>query len=165
VSTSAHHFCDRLKTLDWDQHCLEFFDVRSSCLAKIVSNSEVYGNIAVTVLAGTPISGMIGDQQSALVGNKCLTTGEAKNTYGTGAFLLYVSPPSSNISPNRVLTAIDNRTRERRLSPRRMDSSRLLRTKQDRKRSPSTPSKEVSPSLDRLSSGQSSPILQASTQH
>lgn len=67
-----------------------------SSICSSESNMELttssIGNIAVTVLAGTPISGMIGDQQSALVGNKCLTTGEAKNTYGTGAFLLYVSP-------------------------------------------------------------------------
>lgn len=61
-----------LKTLDWDPTILKFFGVRPSCLAKIVSNSEVYGNIATTVLAGTSISGMIGDQQAALVGQKCL---------------------------------------------------------------------------------------------
>lgn len=54
-----------------------------------MSTSEVYGNIAYGPLAGVPIGGLVGDQQGALIGNKCLTQGEAKCTYGTGAFLLF----------------------------------------------------------------------------
>lgn len=57
----------RLVTLDWDVELLDFFGVKKNCLAKIVSNSEVYGTLSCTILKGTTISGLIGDQQSALV--------------------------------------------------------------------------------------------------
>lgn len=60
-----------------------------SILPKLVSSSEVYGEISSGPLQGVKIGGLIGDQQGALVGNKCLTQGEAKCTYGTGAFLLF----------------------------------------------------------------------------
>ena len=65
---------------------LKFFGFRESILPKLVPSSEVYGNIANGPLKGVPIGGLVGDQQGALVGNKCLKTGEAKCTYGTGAF-------------------------------------------------------------------------------
>lgn len=54
-----------------------------------MSTSEVYGKIAYGALAGVPVGGLVGDQQAALIGNKCLGQGEAKCTYGTGAFLLF----------------------------------------------------------------------------
>ncbi|KIM44578.1 hypothetical protein M413DRAFT_25048 [Hebeloma cylindrosporum] len=76
-------------TLQWEPSLLEFFQLRESILPKLVSTSEVYGNIAYGPLAGVPIGGLVGDQQAALIGNKCLTQGEAKCTYGTGAFLLF----------------------------------------------------------------------------
>jgi len=80
-------------TLQWEESLLDFFGLRKSILPKLVSSSEVYGNIAEGVaggaLANVPIGGLIGDQQGALVGNKCFNQGEAKCTYGTGAFLLF----------------------------------------------------------------------------
>ncbi|KAF8623204.1 hypothetical protein AX15_006442 [Amanita polypyramis BW_CC] len=76
-------------TLKWESCLLEFFGLRASVLPKLVSTSEVYGHIAYGALAGVPIGGLVGDQQGALIGNKCLTKGEAKCTYGTGAFLLF----------------------------------------------------------------------------
>lgn len=78
-----------LRTLEWDDRMLKFFDFRPSIFPKLVSSSEVYGHIANGSLKGIPIGGMVGDQQGALVGNKCLKGGEAKCTYGTGAFLLF----------------------------------------------------------------------------
>ena len=78
-----------LRTLEWDDRILKFFDLRPSILPKLVSSSEVYGHIADGPLKGIPIGGLVGDQQGALVGNKCLKSGEAKCTYGTGAFLLF----------------------------------------------------------------------------
>jgi len=78
-----------LKNLDWDAECLKFFGVKHSCLPKIVSNSEIYGKVSSGAFEGFPIAGMIGDQQAALVGNKCVEVGSAKNTYGTGAFMLF----------------------------------------------------------------------------
>lgn len=72
-----------LHTQDWDPQLLDFFDVPIEALPKIVSNSEQYGVFAGGhLLEGVPIAGLIGDQQAALVGNKCLNPGEAKQTYG-----------------------------------------------------------------------------------
>ncbi|KIK61293.1 hypothetical protein GYMLUDRAFT_58857 [Collybiopsis luxurians FD-317 M1] len=80
-------------TLQFEPCLLSFFGFRSSILPKIVSSSEVYGHISSDVaggyLAGVPVGGLAGDQQAALVGNKCLKQGQAKCTYGTGAFLLF----------------------------------------------------------------------------
>lgn len=81
-----------LKTLRWHPPLLRFFGLKPSILPKIVSSSEVYGKISGSIetpLTGVPIAGIAGDQQAALIGNKCLKKGEAKNTYGTGAFVLY----------------------------------------------------------------------------
>ena len=57
-------------------------------LPKIVSSSEVYGHAVIDSLKGVPVAGILGDQQAALVGQTCFQSGEAKNTYGTGCFLL-----------------------------------------------------------------------------
>ena len=76
-----------LATLDWDRDMLQDFDIPRACLPAIRSSSEVYGT-AKGVLGGVPIAGILGDQQAALVGQTCFAAGEAKNTYGTGCFLL-----------------------------------------------------------------------------
>ncbi|HEV2675666.1 MAG TPA: glycerol kinase GlpK [Aliidongia sp.] len=76
-----------LGTLDWDADMLRNFDIPRACLPEIRSSSEVYGT-ARGVLAGVPVAGILGDQQAALVGQTCFVAGEAKNTYGTGCFLL-----------------------------------------------------------------------------
>ncbi|KAH7907889.1 hypothetical protein BJ138DRAFT_1092107 [Hygrophoropsis aurantiaca] len=78
-----------LHSLIWSQPLLTFLSLRSSILPRLVSSSEVYGSITSGPLAGVKIGGLIGDQQGALVGNRCLSEGEAKCTYGTGAFLLF----------------------------------------------------------------------------
>ena len=77
-----------LATLDWDDHLLSVFEVPRSVLPRIVASSEVYGTASVGALAGVNIAGILGDQQAALVGQACFEPGEAKNTYGTGCFLL-----------------------------------------------------------------------------
>jgi glycerol kinase len=76
-----------LESLAWDDGILALFDIPRACLPDIVSSSEVYGE-AVGLLAGVPIAGILGDQQAALVGQACFRPGEAKNTYGTGCFML-----------------------------------------------------------------------------
>jgi len=74
-------------------------------LAEIVSNSQHYGDLKCgTALDGVPIAGMIGDQQAALVGNKCLTAGEGKNTYGTGCFMLLHTGEKPVVSNHGLLT-------------------------------------------------------------
>jgi len=77
-----------LQTLAWDAELLRAFDIPEEILPRIASSSEVYGEIAQGALKGVPLAGILGDQQAALVGQTCLETGEAKNTYGTGCFLL-----------------------------------------------------------------------------
>ena len=76
-----------LATLDWDPGMLAVFDIPRACLPRIGASSEIYGT-ARGVLAGVPVAGVLGDQQAALVGQTCFAPGEAKNTYGTGCFLL-----------------------------------------------------------------------------
>ena len=77
-----------LKTLDWDSDLLSAFGVPRQILPKICSSSEVYGVARTAPLEGVPVAGILGDQQAALVGQTCFRAGEAKNTYGTGCFLL-----------------------------------------------------------------------------
>lgn len=76
-----------LETLDWDADILNLFDIPRACLPQIRSSSEVYGK-CTGVLADIPVAGILGDQQAALFGQACLQPGEAKNTYGTGCFML-----------------------------------------------------------------------------
>jgi glycerol kinase len=76
-----------LATLDWDETLLTAFGIPRAVLPEIVSSSEIYGE-AHGVLAGVNVAGVLGDQQGALVGQACFAPGEAKNTYGTGCFLL-----------------------------------------------------------------------------
>jgi glycerol kinase len=76
-----------IRTLQWDEGILDLFGIPRACLPEIVSSSEVYGE-ATGVLEDVRIAGILGDQQAALVGQACFQTGEAKNTYGTGCFML-----------------------------------------------------------------------------
>ncbi|KAL1711974.1 hypothetical protein EV715DRAFT_278264 [Schizophyllum commune] len=89
VSNAARTLLLDIGKLQWSPALLSFFRIRPSVVPKLVSSSKVYGSIARGALAGVPIAGLIGDQQGALVGNQCLTRGQAKCTYGTGAFLLF----------------------------------------------------------------------------
>src|SRR3981189_1051131 len=77
-----------LRTLDWDEKLLAAFDIPRSVLPEVRSSSEVYGEATVQAIAGVPVTGILGDQQAALVGQACFRPGEVKNTYGTGCFLL-----------------------------------------------------------------------------
>ncbi|KAK4684182.1 glycerol kinase, partial [Tremellales sp. Uapishka_1] len=92
VTNASRTLLISLKTLQWHPPLLRFFGLKASILPKIVSSAEKYGHVAEslgTQLSGVPIAGIVGDQQAALVGNKCLRKGEAKNTYGTGSFVLF----------------------------------------------------------------------------
>ena len=77
-----------LKTLDWDAELLAAFDIPRAVLPEVRSSSEVYGEATLRAIAGVPFTGILGDQQAALVGQACFRPGEVKNTYGTGCFLL-----------------------------------------------------------------------------
>ena len=77
-----------LETLDWDDSLLDAFNIPRAVLPKIVSSSDIYDSAQLDALRDVPVAGILGDQQAALVGQTCFADGEAKNTYGTGCFLL-----------------------------------------------------------------------------
>ena len=77
-----------LDTLSWDRELLDAFGVPEAMLPRICSSSEPYGAVKQGAVKGVTIAGILGDQQAALVGQVCFKSGEAKNTYGTGCFLL-----------------------------------------------------------------------------
>ena len=77
-----------LHTLAWDPELLRAFDIPANILPRIVPSSGVLGQITLPALKDVPLAGILGDQQAALVGQTCFSPGEAKNTYGTGCFLL-----------------------------------------------------------------------------
>ncbi|KAF5093479.1 hypothetical protein D0Z03_002397 [Geotrichum reessii] len=95
-----------IHTLKYDPELIEFFGVEKAILPEIVSSSEVYGRIGVGAFSGVPLSGCLGDQSAALVGQLGFQAGEAKNTYGTGCFLLYNTGNEPIISKNGLLTTI-----------------------------------------------------------
>ena len=77
-----------LETLSWDKEMLDSFGIPAAMLPKIRSSSEKYGVAKEPSIKDVAIAGILGDQQAALVGQTCFEAGEAKNTYGTGCFLL-----------------------------------------------------------------------------
>ena len=77
-----------LKGLDWDPTLLDVFDIPMAMLPQIVPSSGMIAEATIEALRGVPICGIAGDQQAALIGQTCFEPGEAKNTYGTGCFLL-----------------------------------------------------------------------------
>jgi glycerol kinase len=94
-----------LRTLDWSPECLELMEIPRAMLPEIRSSSEVYGTIWGTALDGVPLAGALGDQQAALVGQACFAAGEAKNTYGTGSFLL-VNTGIEPVASTELLTTV-----------------------------------------------------------
>jgi glycerol kinase len=95
-----------LKTLQWDDELLRAFAIPRQVLPQIRSSSEVYGRIAQGPLKGVAIAGILGDQQAALVGQTCFRSGEAKNTYGTGCFLLMNTGAKPTESKHGLLTTV-----------------------------------------------------------
>jgi glycerol kinase len=94
-----------LSNLAWDDSLLEAFDIPRSMLPRIVSSSAVYG-AGLGVLDGVPVAGILGDQQAALMGQACFEPGEAKNTYGTGCFLLMHTGTAPTPSKHGLLTTV-----------------------------------------------------------
>jgi glycerol kinase len=95
-----------LNTLQWDQEILKDFGIPNAMLPKIVSSSEVYGTAELPAIAGVPIAGDLGDQQAALVGQACFKPGDAKNTYGTGCFMLINTGTKPVFSNFGLLTTV-----------------------------------------------------------
>lgn len=97
-----------IENVEWDQDLLEMFNIPESILPRIVPTSENYGSTAPYAFFGAqvPICSMVGDQQAALFGQLCLEKGMAKNTYGTGGFLLMNTGDEIVRSKNGLLSTI-----------------------------------------------------------
>jgi glycerol kinase len=95
-----------LEALSWDQELLDAFEIPRAMLPKIISSSEIYGPAKEPSIKDVAIAGILGDQQAALVGQACLDPGEAKNTYGTGCFLLMNTGTRKVDSKSGLLTTV-----------------------------------------------------------
>jgi glycerol kinase len=102
VTNASRTLLMNLETLDWDDDILAELDIPRAILPRIVSSSETYGRTR----DGIPIAGDMGDQQAALFGQACFAPGEAKNTYGTGCFLLMNTGSAPVHSQNGLLTTL-----------------------------------------------------------
>ncbi len=105
VSNASRTMLMDLKKLAWDKAICEAIGVPMSMLPQIRASSEVYGE-AKGDLAGIPVAGDLGDQQAALFGQTCFSPGEAKNTYGTGCFVLLNTGEKPMASKNGLITGV-----------------------------------------------------------
>lgn len=106
-SNASRTMLFNIHTLQWDEEILDILDIPSSILPKVMPSSGVFGHtLPFHFGAPIPIAGAAGDQQSALFGQACFTPGSAKNTYGTGCFLLMHTGDAPVASKNGLLTTI-----------------------------------------------------------
>jgi glycerol kinase len=105
VTNASRTLLMDLKTLDWHEPSLELMGIPRSMLPEIKASSESYGEVRGTAIGGTPIAGILGDQQAALFGQTCFDRGDAKNTYGTGSFLL-VNTGEEVVQTEKLLTTV-----------------------------------------------------------
>jgi glycerol kinase len=105
VTNASRTMLMNLETLDWDPEILKIMGIPKAMLPQIRPSSEVYGK-CVGDLAGIPVAGDLGDQQAAIFGQTCYSVGEAKNTYGTGNFMLLNTGTKPVQSKNGLLTTM-----------------------------------------------------------
>jgi glycerol kinase len=117
VTNASRTMLMNINTLDWDEEILSILDIPRAVLPKIKSSSEIYGHVRARFsrpglggetqpLQGVPISGDLGDQHAALFGQTCFSAGEAKNTYGTGCFMLMNTGEKPVPSKSGLLTTM-----------------------------------------------------------
>jgi glycerol kinase len=107
ASNASRTLLMNIHTGEWDDELLACFGVPRAMLPEIRASSEVYGEVdSVAELSGIPIAGIAGDQQAALFGQACFQPGPAKNTYGTGCFLLINTADQAVESNNKLLTTV-----------------------------------------------------------
>lgn len=105
ATNAARTMIFNIHTLDWDNTLLRALDIPRAMLPEVRSSSEIYGYASLPGCQ-TPIAGIAGDQQAALFGQTCFSAGDAKNTYGTGCFLLMNTGTTPCSSQNGLLTTI-----------------------------------------------------------
>ena len=112
VTNASRTLLMDLKTLDWDDDLLALLDIPRSMMPEIRSSSEVYGHVEMGKVAldgvfeGMPVAGDLGDQHAALFGQTCFDVGDAKNTYGTGCFMLLNTGEKPVPSTSGLLTTL-----------------------------------------------------------
>ncbi|XP_062866609.1 glycerol kinase isoform X1 [Trichomycterus rosablanca] len=106
VTNASRTMLFNIYTMDWDPDLCNYFGIPMEILPKVRSSSEIYGLMKSGALTGVPISGCLGDQSAALVGQMCFQDGQAKNTYGTGCFLLRNTGNKPVMSDHGLLTTV-----------------------------------------------------------
>ncbi|XP_054147262.1 glycerol kinase isoform X3 [Melozone crissalis] len=112
VTNASRTMLFNIHSLEWDPELCKFFEIPMEILPNIRSSSEIYGVMKICpsresgALTGVPISGCLGDQHAALVGQMCFQDGQAKNTYGTGCFLLCNTGQKCVFSEHGLLTTL-----------------------------------------------------------
>jgi len=107
VSNAARTMLFNIHTLEWDEELLELFDIPRSMLPEVMPSSGIFGYTDTHVLGvELPIAGVAGDQQAALFGQCCFGSGDVKNTYGTGAFLLMNTGNEPYMTDSGLITTI-----------------------------------------------------------
>ena len=108
VTNASRTLLMDLETLAWHEPSLELMDIPRALLPAIRSSCEIYGEAVATAVAGLPVTAILGDQQAALFGQRCFDPGDAKNTYGTGSFLL-VNTGAEIVRSDALLTSVAHR--------------------------------------------------------
>jgi glycerol kinase len=107
ISNASRTMLFNIHKCEWDEEILKLLKIPASLLPKVRASSEVYGNVTTTLgLGSIPIAGIAGDQQASLFGQRCIAPGLAKNTYGTGCFLLQNTGPHPVPSSHRLITTV-----------------------------------------------------------
>ena len=106
VSNASRTMLFNIHTLAWDDELLGFWNIPRSLLPEVRSSSEIYGECRAPGLEGVALAGIAGDQQAALFGQLCTRSGMAKNTYGTGCFMLMNTGVHATTSRNNLLTTV-----------------------------------------------------------
>ncbi len=106
ASNASRTLLYNIHTLAWDKELLEILNIPAAVLPDLVDSSDLYGDCSGNILEGIPIGGIAGDQQAALFGQACSREGMAKNTYGTGCFMLKHTGDRPVSSYNKLLTTV-----------------------------------------------------------
>jgi len=106
VSNASRTMLFNIHTLQWDAELLDLFDIPANMLPEVRSSSEFYGHTVGPFPSPIPISGIAGDQQSALFGQMCIEPGMVKNTYGTGCFMMMNIGSQPIESKSKLLTTV-----------------------------------------------------------
>uniref|UniRef100_A0A8C6NLD2 glycerol kinase n=1 Tax=Nothobranchius furzeri TaxID=105023 RepID=A0A8C6NLD2_NOTFU len=106
VTNASRTMLFNIHTMNWDPELCKYFGIPMEILPRVRSSSEIYGLMKSGALSGIPISGCLGDQSAALVGQMCFKDGQAKNTYGTGCFLLRNTGSKPVMSDHGLLTTV-----------------------------------------------------------